>query len=66
MVGNKAENEIIFGPHYAFGLPGVLMAVATLFFWLGRKDFAHIPPRGIIYFKETFNIESLKPIFVFR
>lgn len=63
MVGNKAENEIIFGPHYAFGLPGVLMAVATLFFWLGRKDFAHIPPRGIIYFKETFNIESLKPIF---
>ena len=62
-VGSKIENEVIFGPHYAFGLPGILMALATLFFWLGRKDFAHIPPRGIIYFRETFSLESLRPIF---
>lgn len=63
LVGHKNPDEIIFGPHYAFGLPGILMAVATLFFWLGRKDFAHIPPRGAVYFKETFSIKSLKPIF---
>lgn len=32
------------GPHVAFALPGVLMLVATLLFWVGRHDFAHIPP----------------------
>jgi POT family proton-dependent oligopeptide transporter len=62
-VGSKNPGEIIFGPHYAFGLPGILMGVATLFFWLGRSDFAHIPPRGVIYFKETFSKKSLMPIF---
>jgi POT family proton-dependent oligopeptide transporter len=63
IVGSKDPGEIIFGPHYAFGLPGILMGVATLFFWLGRSDFAHIPPRGVIYFKETFSKKSLMPIF---
>jgi len=62
-VGSKDPGEIIFGPHYAFGLPGILMGVATLFFWLGKNDFAHIPPRGVIYFKETFSRKSLMPIF---
>jgi POT family proton-dependent oligopeptide transporter len=26
-----------YGPHLAFGVPGVLMALATLIFWMGRK-----------------------------
>src|SRR6266849_6454861 len=26
-----------FGPHVAFGTPGLLMFIATLIFWLGRK-----------------------------
>ena len=30
------------GPHAAFGLPGVLMVIATFVFWLGRHRFAHI------------------------
>lgn len=34
------------GPHVAFGVPGILMLVATLVFWLGRNKFVHIPPRG--------------------
>ncbi|HTI51617.1 MAG TPA: POT family MFS transporter [Planctomycetaceae bacterium] len=34
------------GPHVAFGVPGVLMVVATWVFWLGRHKFVHIPPRG--------------------
>ena len=35
-----------FGPAYAFGLPGVLMLIATIAFWLGRHRYAHIPPSG--------------------
>jgi proton-dependent oligopeptide transporter, POT family len=34
------------GPHLAFGVPGVLMFVATLVFWLGRYEYVHIPARG--------------------
>lgn len=33
-----------FGWSVAFAVPGVLMAVATLFFWLGRHRFIHVPP----------------------
>ena len=33
-----------YGPHWAFGVPGVLMGIATLMFWLGRYKFVHIPP----------------------
>jgi POT family proton-dependent oligopeptide transporter len=35
-----------FGPHIAFGVPGILMAIATVIFWLGRNRFVHIPARG--------------------
>ena len=36
-----------WGPRYAFGLPGLLMLVATIIFWLGRKKMVHIPPAGL-------------------
>ena len=36
-----------FGPHWAFGVPGLAMATATLFFWLGRRKFVHVPPAGL-------------------
>jgi len=32
-----------YGPHWAFGIPGALMAIATIIFWMGRKKFAHLP-----------------------
>ena len=35
------------GPHVAFGVPGLLMLLATLVFWMGRSQFAHVPPRGL-------------------
>ncbi|MEX0798155.1 MAG: POT family MFS transporter [Bacteriovoracaceae bacterium] len=35
-----------YGPGVAFGIPGILMAIATFIFWLGRKEFVHIPPTG--------------------
>ncbi|NQW49227.1 MAG: POT family MFS transporter [Planctomycetes bacterium] len=50
------------GPGWAFGVPGILMAVATLVFWLGRNRFVHIPPRGLRYFTETFGPEGLAAI----
>ena len=49
-----------FGPHYAFGLPGVLMFIATVIFWMGRKKFVHAPPGGMAYLRETLNLEGLK------
>jgi POT family proton-dependent oligopeptide transporter len=59
LVGSKVEGEVIFGHHYAFGLPGILMALATLLFWLGRKEFVHVPPRGRAYFKDLREKENL-------
>lgn len=32
-----------YGPHVAFGVPGVLMFAATIVFWMGRDTFAHVP-----------------------
>jgi POT family proton-dependent oligopeptide transporter len=32
------------GPAVAFGIPGLLMAVATLIFWLGRRQYVRVPP----------------------
>lgn len=34
-----------FGWSIAFGIPGILMFIATFLFWLGRKEFVHIPAR---------------------
>jgi POT family proton-dependent oligopeptide transporter len=33
-----------YGPAVAFGIPGILMAVATLVFWMGKKKYVHVPP----------------------
>ena len=49
-----------YGPHWAFGIPGVLMAIATVVFWMGRKVFIHVPPGGAqAFFGETFSVEGL-------
>src|ERR1051325_5150354 len=53
----------IHGPDFAFGTPGLLMLLATIVFWLGRKKFVHIPPVGFIkYVKEIIQLENLKAI----
>ncbi|MEO8616645.1 MAG: POT family MFS transporter [Luteolibacter sp.] len=60
-----------YGPHWAFGVPGGLMAIATFMFWLGRHRFVHIPPSGLGFFREVFSREGmialgkLAPLFVF-
>lgn len=51
-----------YGPHWAFGIPGVLMGVATFLFWLGRKEFVHIPPGGMAFVRETFSWTGISAI----
>jgi len=48
-----------FGPSVAFGVPGVLMAIATLAFYSGRNVFVHIPPGGKEFLREVFSKEGL-------
>lgn len=51
------------GPWAAFGLPGVLMAIATFVFWLGRNTFIHVPPAGMQkWTKETFSPAGLRAL----
>lgn len=33
-----------YGSQWAFGIPGILMAMATFVFWMGRKRYVHVPP----------------------
>jgi POT family proton-dependent oligopeptide transporter len=41
-----------YGAGLAFGVPGILMAAATVTFWLGRKKYVRVPPSG--FKKENF------------
>lgn len=60
-----------YGPHWAFGVPGVLMAIATFIFWLGRHRFAHVPAGGMDFLRETFGRDGLiamlklSPVYLF-
>ena len=57
------ESPRLHSPDIAFGLPGIFMVIATIFFWLGRRKFVHIPPvGGRKYFAEIFNKETAKVI----
>lgn len=40
-----------YGPTIAFGVPGVLMILATIAFWIGRKSYTSVPPSGWNTFK---------------
>lgn len=56
------NNTRFHGPHYAFAVPGIFMAIATIFFWAGRRKIVHIPPGGIQFIKEVFTPESFQII----
>ncbi len=47
-----------YGPVPAFGVPAVLMLLATVIFWAGRYKFAHIPCGGKTFLRDTFNREG--------
>ena len=60
-----------FGPGWAFGVPGILMVIATIAFWVGRNKFVHVPAAGKAFWSETFSregrraIANLIPLYVF-
>ncbi len=36
-----------YGAKWAFGIPGILMALATVIFFSGRKKYVRVPPKGV-------------------
>ncbi len=48
-----------FGSTIAFGVPGVLMLIATLTFRAGRRKFVHIPAGGRRFLKESIGKTGL-------
>ena len=59
------------GPAVAFGVPGLLMFLATIVFWSGRYRFVHIQPAGLQFVKEVTSkigmrtLVKLSSIYVF-
>jgi POT family proton-dependent oligopeptide transporter len=51
-----------YGPRVAFAVPGILMFLATIIFWLGRRKIVHIPPGRDSMIKEAFSLEGWKII----
>lgn len=50
-----------YGTSVAFGVPGVLMFIATIVFWLGRDKFVHVPakPGGKLGLYDTLSSSLL-------
>jgi POT family proton-dependent oligopeptide transporter len=51
-----------YGASVAFGVPGVLMLLATIIFWSGRYRFVHIRPGGSGFIRETFSKEGISAV----
>lgn len=52
-----------YGPHLAFGVPGFLMLIATVVFYMGRKVFVAVPPVGWKQYKnDVFSHQGKKAI----
>lgn len=50
------------GPHVAFALPGVLMFIATIIFWMGRNNFAHVQPEPKRFLDDLLQPEFLRSL----
>lgn len=51
-----------YGSSVAFGIPGLLMLLATIIFWSGRNKFVHIPAGGRHFIGETLSKDGLKAL----
>ncbi len=52
-----------YGPSVAFGLPGALMLIATIIFWLRKSNYIVLPPVGLKkYFEDFKDKENVKTI----
>lgn len=50
-----------YGPRVAFGIPGILMALATIIFFSGRKRYVRVAPAGVN--KNNFAFISIYSLF---
>ncbi len=52
-----------YGPHVAFGLPGLLMLLATIVFYIGRHEFISVKAAGwAVYKRDLFSKQGLKAL----
>src|ERR1700712_241256 len=51
----------VYGPKWAFGIPGILMGIATIIFFSGRKKYVRVPPSGVK--RDNFLFISLYALF---
>jgi POT family proton-dependent oligopeptide transporter len=51
-----------YGPTAAFGAPAVMMFVATLVFWAGRKRYAVVPPAGAAWLRDILSSKGVATI----
>ncbi|MBN1816427.1 MAG: MFS transporter [Sedimentisphaerales bacterium] len=51
--------SVAWGGRIAFGICAVLMGLATLVFWMGRKKYVHAPAGGLSFVRETFSRDGL-------
>jgi POT family proton-dependent oligopeptide transporter len=54
--------RVHYGPHWAFAVPGILMGVATLAFWMGRRGYAHLPPQRKEFLRELASPQFLRSL----
>jgi POT family proton-dependent oligopeptide transporter len=52
-----------WGPRWAFGLPAVLMATATVVFVAGRRNYVAVPPAGKAWLEEIRSPRTVKLVF---
>lgn len=52
----------VYGPSLAFGVPGILMFIATFIFWLGRKKFIAIRPMKNEFLHDIKSKRGIKSI----
>ena len=51
-----------WGPRWAFGMPAIMMIMATLVFIAGRARYAHVPPAGKAWLEEVKSANGIKLI----
>jgi proton-dependent oligopeptide transporter, POT family len=51
-----------FGPTAAFGAPAIMMFLATVVFWAGRKRFAAVPPAGKVWLRDIFSKKGVATV----
>jgi POT family proton-dependent oligopeptide transporter len=51
-----------YGPRVAFAVPGILMFLATVVFWMGRDKFVHVPAAGFGFIRNVFTSEGISAI----